>query len=95
MNEVRGKIRCLCIHRVPSMTDFTMLQGLYVPRLDSMVYFSGFLVCANIVSEEFHHSFTILKISGTINNEEKSYNKRYLPLSFSKYNETSPKLVYS
>ena len=30
-----------------------------------------------------------------INNEQKSYNKRYLPLSSSKYNETSPKLVYS
>ena len=29
-----------------------------------------------------------------INNEQKSYNKRYLPLSSSKYNETSPKLVY-
>ena len=28
------------------------------------------------------------------NNEEKSYNKRYLPISFSKYNETSPKLFY-
>ena len=26
---------------------------------------------------------------------QKSYNKRYLPLSSSKYNETSPKLVYS
>ena len=33
--------------------------------------------------------------SATINNQEKSYNSRYLPLSFSKYNETSPKLVYS
>ena len=33
--------------------------------------------------------------SGTISNQEKSYNKRYLPLSYSKYNETSPKLVYS
>ena len=32
--------------------------------------------------------------SGAINNEEKSYNKRYLPPSFSKYNKTSPKLVY-
>ena len=31
----------------------------------------------------------------SVNNEEKSYNKRYLPLSFSKYNEASPKLVYS
>ena len=30
-----------------------------------------------------------------ISYEEKSYNKRYLPLSSSKYNETSPKLVYS
>ena len=30
-----------------------------------------------------------------VNNEEKSYNKRYLPLSFSKHNEASPKLVYS
>ena len=26
---------------------------------------------------------------------KKSYNKRYLPLSFSKYNQASPKLVYS
>ena len=33
--------------------------------------------------------------SETITNEEKSYNKRYLPQSFSKYNETNPKLVYS
>ena len=30
-----------------------------------------------------------------INNEEKSYNNRNLPLSSSKYNKTSPKLVYS
>ena len=44
---------------------------------------------------EFHHNSYIFKISGTINNEEKRYNKRYLPLSFSKYNETSPKLAYS
>ena len=29
------------------------------------------------------------------NNEEKSYNKRYPSISFSKYNETSPKLVNS
>ena len=43
---------------------------------------------------EFHYNFHIFKISGTINNEEKSYNKRYLPLSFSKYAERSPKLVY-
>ena len=33
--------------------------------------------------------------SGTIANEEKSYNKRYLPQSFSKYKKTSPKLVHS
>ena len=32
---------------------------------------------------------------GTINNEEIYYNKRYLHLSFSKYNDTSQKLVYS
>ena len=32
---------------------------------------------------------------GTINNEEIYYNKRYLHLRLSKYNETSPKLVYS
>ena len=31
----------------------------------------------------------------SVNNEEKSYNKRYLPLSFSKHNQASPKLVYS
>ena len=46
---------------------------------------------------EFRHKLRILKISGTIwriNNEE-SYNKRYPPLRFSKYIETSPKLVYS
>ena len=43
---------------------------------------------------EFHHNFHIFITSGTINNEEKSYNKRYLPLIFSKYNKTSPKLVY-
>ena len=30
----------------------------------------------------------------TISNEEKSYNNGYLFLSFSKENETSPKLVY-
>ena len=30
-----------------------------------------------------------------IKNEQKSYSKRYLPLSSSKYNETSPKVVYS
>ena len=34
-------------------------------------------------------------ICTTITNEEKSYNILYLPLSFSKYNKTSPKLVYS
>ena len=44
---------------------------------------------------EFHQNFYIFKISGTYNsgaidNEEKSYNQRYLPVSFSKYNETSP-----
>ena len=46
---------------------------------------------------EFHHNFNIFNNfrynSGTINNEEKSYNKRNLPVSFSKYNETSPKLL--
>ena len=44
--------------------------------------------------QEFYHSFYIFKISGTSNNEEKSY-KWYLPLSFSNHNETSPKLVHS
>ena len=40
--------------------------------------------------------FVRIQFCRTINNEEKSYNKRYLPLSFfSKYNETSPQLVYS
>ena len=33
--------------------------------------------------------------SWTISNEEKSYNKRYLLISFSKHNKTSPKLVYT
>ena len=31
----------------------------------------------------------------TISNEEKSYKICYLPVTFSKYNNTSPKLVYS
>ena len=31
----------------------------------------------------------------TITNEEKSYNKKYLLLGFSKYNKTSQNLVYS
>ena len=43
---------------------------------------------------EFNRNFHIFKISGKISNEGKSY-KGYLRLSFSKYNETSPKLVYS
>ena len=43
---------------------------------------------------EFHHNLHIFKISGRINNEEKSCTKRYLPRSFSKYNETRPRLVY-
>ena len=30
-----------------------------------------------------------------VSNEQNSYNKRYLPLSFSKHNEASAKLVYS
>ena len=33
--------------------------------------------------------------SGTVSNQEKSYNKRYVAISFSKYSETSPELVYS
>ena len=48
---------------------------------------------------EFHHKLPIFKSfrynTIAINNEEKSYNNRYLPLSSSKYNKTSPKLVYS
>ena len=44
--------------------------------------------------KEFRHSFYIFKISGT-SNEEKSYNRLYLPLSFANCHETSPKLVYS
>ena len=48
---------------------------------------------------KFHHNFHILKKfrynSETINNVEVSYNKRYLPLSFSKYNETRQKLLHS
>ena len=42
---------------------------------------------------EFHHNFHIFKMLGTINNEGKSYNKRYIPLSFFRYNEIS-QLVY-
>ena len=48
---------------------------------------------------KFHHNFHIFKKfsynSETINNVEISYNKRYPPLSFSKYNETRPKLLHS
>ena len=33
--------------------------------------------------------------SWIISNEEKSYNKRYLLISFSKLNEKGPKLVYT
>ena len=43
------------------------------------------------ISLQFKH----FKISGKSKNQEKSYNKRYLPLNFSKYNETSPKSDYS
>ena len=39
--------------------------------------------------------FPLFKLSGTSNNEKKSYNKWYLPLSFSNHNEASPKLVHS
>ena len=45
--------------------------------------------------KQFHHNFHIFKILGTSNNEEQSYNKWYLPLTFSNDNETSPKLVFS
>ena len=47
---------------------------------------------------EFHHNSTLSKFQvqfWTIKNQEKIYNKMYVPLSFSKYNETSQKLVYS
>ena len=47
---------------------------------------------------EFHHKLYILKISGTIVEQiamRKKVNILYLPLTFSKYNKTSPKLVYS
>ena len=45
---------------------------------------------------EFHHKLYILKnfryICTTITNEEKSYNICYLPVTFPKYNKTSPKV---
>ena len=44
---------------------------------------------------QIEHFWNIRYNSWTINNEEKSYKKRYPLLTFSKYNETSPKLVYT
>ena len=46
-------------------------------------------------STQFPQFKTFRYNSGTIAIEEKSYNKRYLSLSFSKYKKTSPKLVHS
>ena len=47
------------------------------------------------IPSQFAHFENFRYNLGNITNEEKSYNKRYLPLSFSKYNKTSPKLLYS
>ena len=40
-------------------------------------------------------NFITISTFQNFNNGEKSDNKRYRPLSFSKYNKTSPKLIYS
>ena len=48
-----------------------------------------------LIPSQIEHFQNFRYNSGNINNEGKSYNKRYLPLSFPKYNQTSPKLVYS
>ena len=54
----------------------------------------------NFFSQTMRHlvistEFQFFKISGTINDDENSYIKRYLQIGFSKYNETSQKLFYS
>ena len=71
------------------------------PELQTKFLHKQYVICSFPPSfNEFHHNFLICKISGTIilepyKKEEKSYKKRYLPLSVSKYKETSPNLVCS
>ena len=47
------------------------------------------------IPSQIAHFWNFRYNSWTISNEEKSYNKRYLLISFSKHNKTSPKLVYT
>ena len=47
------------------------------------------------ILSQIAHFWNFRYNSWTISNEEKSYNKRYLLISFSKLTETSPKLVYT
>ena len=64
------------------------------PELQTMFFYKQCVIWSFTSSfKEFHHSFYIFKISGTNNNEEKSYNMWYLPLSFSNHNETSPLFI--
>ena len=47
------------------------------------------------IPSQIVHFKNLRYICTTISNEEKSYNICYLPVTFPKYNKTSPKLVYS
>ena len=47
------------------------------------------------IPSQIAHFWNFRYNSWTISNEEKSYNQRYLLISFYKHNKTSPKLVYT
>ena len=81
---------CLSLHVISCV--YCILSLVFVCVLIWCIFGSVF---QRSTFKKFNHSVHIFKFSGTSNNEEKSYNKWYLPLRFSNHKETSPKLVHS